>query len=103
LCEKGKAGDYLEQQYKRMMSAIDSKRLEELLSDDTFFPVNTHGGLLCFGAPWEVPAMYNILEAVQQLKGEARGRQIKDCRRALVYGNGGVMSASAVAILSRSL
>jgi acetyl-CoA acetyltransferase len=103
LCEKGKAGDYLEQQYKRMMSAIDSKRLEELLRDDTFFPVNTHGGLLCFGAPWEVPAMYNILEAVQQLKGEARGRQIKDCRRALVYGNGGVMSASAVAILSRSL
>jgi len=27
------------------------------------FPINTHGGLLAFGAPWEVPAMYNIIEA----------------------------------------
>eukprot|EP00672_Neobodo_designis_P004201 CAMPEP_0174867324 /NCGR_PEP_ID=MMETSP1114-20130205/63797_1 /TAXON_ID=312471 /ORGANISM="Neobodo designis, Strain CCAP 1951/1" /LENGTH=79 /DNA_ID=CAMNT_0016102513 /DNA_START=1 /DNA_END=240 /DNA_ORIENTATION=- len=64
------------------------------------FPINTHGGLQCFGAPWEVPAMYNVIEAVQQLKGAANGRQVTPKpRRALVYGNGGIFSASSVAIL----
>jgi acetyl-CoA acetyltransferase len=65
------------------------------------FPINTHGGLLSFAAPWETPAMYNIIEAVQQLQGTAHGRQVPNCRRALVYGNGGIFSASAVAILGR--
>lgn len=50
-------------------------------------PVNTHGGLLSFGAPWETPAMYNIIEAVEQLNGTAHGRQVKGAKRALVYGN----------------
>ena len=63
------------------------------------FPVNTHGGLLSFGAPWETPAMYNIIEAVNQLNGTAGSRQVPGARRALVYGNGGIFSASAVAIL----
>lgn len=39
-------------------------------------PVNTHGGLLGFGAPWEVPAMQSLAEAVAQLRGEAHGRQV---------------------------
>ena len=64
------------------------------------FPVNTHGGLLAFGAPWEVPAMYNIIEACEQLNGRAAGRQVTGARRALVYGNGGIFSHSAVAILA---
>ena len=67
------------------------------------FPVNTHGGLLAFGAPWEVPAMYNVHEAVRQLRWTARGRQVERARRALVYGNGGVFSASAVALLARAV
>lgn len=65
------------------------------------FPVNTHGGLLSFGAPWETPAMYNIMEAVAQLTKHAHGRQLADPKRALIYGNGGIFSASAVAILGR--
>ena len=65
------------------------------------FPVNTHGGLLAFGAPWEVPAMYNIVEACDQLMGRAGPRrQVEGARRALVYGNGGIFSHSAVAILA---
>ena len=44
------------------------------------------GGLLSFGAPWEVPAMYNIIEAFHQLTGKASGRQVQNTRRALVYG-----------------
>ncbi|CAD7930417.1 unnamed protein product [Amoebophrya sp. A25] len=56
------------------------------------FPINTHGGLLCFGAPWEVPAAFNVVEAVRQLTKSYEGteRQIDNCRRALVYGNGGI-------------
>jgi acetyl-CoA acetyltransferase len=63
------------------------------------FRVNTHGGLLGFGAPWEVPAMHSLIEAVAQLRGEAVGRQVPGAKRALVYGNGGIFSASAVAML----
>jgi acetyl-CoA acetyltransferase len=65
------------------------------------FPINTHGGLLGLGAPWEAPAMHGVAEAVAQLRGEAGGRQVPGAARALVYGNGGVLSASAVAILGR--
>ena len=64
------------------------------------FPVNTHGGLMAFGAPWEVPAMYNIIEACEQLEHKAGTRQVQGARRALVYGNGGIFSHSAVAILA---
>mmetsp|Transcript_6444 Transcript_6444/g.15428 ORF Transcript_6444/g.15428 Transcript_6444/m.15428 type:complete len:82 (-) Transcript_6444:14-259(-) len=81
---------------------MEEGTVEALLADPAFFPVNTHGGLLCFGAPWEVPAMFGVVEAVEQIRGRSRGRSIGDCRRALVYGNGGVLSASAVAILAAS-
>jgi hypothetical protein len=43
--------------------------------------------------------MHSLIEAVAQLRGEAAGRQVPGAKRALVYGNGGVFSASAVAIL----
>lgn len=66
-------------------------------------PINTHGGLLGYGAPWEVPAGDSIIEAYEQLTGRASKRQIPHARRALVYGNGGIFSASAVAILGRSV
>lgn len=80
------------------------ERMHEVTSNLDYspneFPVNTHGGLLAFGAPWEVPAMYNIIEACEQLAGLADGRQVNGARRALVYGNGGIFSHSAVAILA---
>ena len=62
--------------------------------------MNTHGGLLSFAAPWETPAMYNIIEATAQLTGTATGRQVPNATTALVYGNGGILSASSMAILS---
>jgi len=47
--------------------------------------------------------MHGVAEAVAQLRGEATegGRQVGGVRRALCYGNGGILSASAVAILGR--
>ncbi|OLQ12275.1 hypothetical protein AK812_SmicGene3828 [Symbiodinium microadriaticum] len=90
---KGSAGEWVEQMYER------TKHPTNFQPDE--FPVNTHGGLLAFGAPWEVPAMYNIIEACEQLSQTAGARQLRNVRRALVYGNGGIFSHSAVAILAK--
>ncbi len=45
--------------------------------------------------------MYNIIEVCNQLTSQAHegGRQIQGARRGLVYGNGGIFSASSVALL----
>lgn len=94
LAQPGKAGEFVE-------------RLHELTADPAFdpklCPINTHGGLLGFGAPWEVPAAYTICEAYDQLVGRAAARQIPDARRALIYANGGIFSASSLAILGRAV
>lgn len=91
IVKKGEGGRYVEAMYHRLQETGE-------LPPETF-PINTHGGLLSFGAPWEAPAMFNIIEAFDQLNGTAGIRQVPDCRRALVYGNGGIFSASSVAIL----
>lgn len=94
----GLAGDdpagYLEAQHDRLLRG-DTR-------DNAFFPCNTHGGLLCYGAPFAVPAIFNIVEAYRQLTLSSRGRQLDDPRRSLVYGNGGILSSSAVAILEKA-
>ena len=93
LAPKFEGGKWVEEMYKK------SEANGGVLSPEEF-PVNTHGGLLSFGAPWETPAMYNVLEAVAQLTKNAGDRQLSNVKKALVYGNGGIFSASAVAILS---
>jgi len=45
LAPAGKGGEWCEEMYQKT---------ENLDYDPTVFPVNTHGGLLAFGAPWEV-------------------------------------------------
>jgi len=89
ICPKGEGGRWIEHKYQQTSSPYEPAAL----------PINTHGGLLAFGAPWEVPAMYNIIEAFAQVTGRADDRQVPNARRALVYGNGGIFSASAVAVL----
>lgn len=91
---KGRAGEWIESMYHA------SEQNGGTLPPESF-PINTHGGLLSFGAPWEVPAMYNVIEAVHQLNGTAGARQVHGAKRALVYGNGGIFSASSVAILGK--
>jgi acetyl-CoA acetyltransferase len=92
LAGKGEGGRWIEERYRRTGGAYEPRDL----------PVNTHGGLLAFGAPWEAPAMYNVIEACVQLEGSASERQVAGARRALVYGNGGIFSQSAVAILEQA-
>ncbi len=62
------------------------------------FPLNTNGG----GLSYTHPGMYGIftvVEAVRQLRGEAHGRQIENCRIAMAHGTGGLLSSTGTAIL----
>ncbi|KAK1864398.1 hypothetical protein I4F81_006946 [Pyropia yezoensis] len=65
------------------------------------WPVNVGGGLLGGGAPWDAPALFGLVEAVAQLRGTARWPVRGGARTALCYGNGGVFSHAAVALLGR--
>ncbi len=61
-------------------------------------PFNTNGGYLSFG---QAPnGMHTAVEAVQQLRGEAEGRQVLAAKRALVHFHGGPMAAHSVVLLS---
>jgi acetyl-CoA acetyltransferase len=64
-------------------------------------PVNTNGG----GLSCTHPGMYGIfalIEAVQQLRGEAGERQVAGASVALAHRNGGTLSSQATAILGTS-
>ena len=61
-------------------------------------PVNTNGGGLSCVHPG-MYGMFTLVEAVQQLRGEAGQRQVKDAQVALCHGNGGVLSSQITNIL----
>jgi acetyl-CoA C-acetyltransferase len=54
-------------------------------------PTNTDGGGLSSNHPG-MRGIFLVIEAVKQLRGEAGGRQIKNCDVALCHGTGGVIS-----------
>lgn len=61
-------------------------------------PVNTNGG----GLSCVHPGMYGlflVVEAVEQLRGEAGARQVRGAQTALIHGNGGVLSTQVSAVL----
>jgi len=62
-------------------------------------PVNTDGGGLSCVHPG-MYSMFGLIEAVRQLRGSCGARQVAGAQRALVHGNGGVLSAQATTILS---
>ena len=83
-CAKGKGGPFVDE------------------TDMTFggdLPVNTHGGQLSFGQPGIAGGASHLVEAVRQLRGEAGGRQVRDCELAFVNGNGGTMSEEVSLVL----
>lgn len=65
---------------------------------DDGLPFNTNGGYLSFGQA--ANGMHTAVEAIEQLRGEAQGKQVADARRALVHFHGGAQSAHTVALLS---
>jgi acetyl-CoA acetyltransferase len=62
-------------------------------------PVNTNGGGLSCLHPG-MYGMFTMLESVRQLRGECGARQIAGAKTALAQGNGGVLSAQSVCILT---
>ncbi len=89
LCGAGKFGEWL--------------RDNGGMSADARQPINTHGGQLGFGQPDLAGGMTHVVEAVRQIRGTAPGRQIKNCRSALVTGNGATMSEAVALVLGADL
>jgi acetyl-CoA acetyltransferase len=68
------------------------------IDQDGGLAFNTSGGNLSFGQSGQ--GLYLLLEAVEQLRKRARGRQVSNAKTALVHAHGGVMSSNAVVILT---
>jgi acetyl-CoA acetyltransferase len=64
--------------------------------------MNTNGGGLSY-THTGMYGMFLLVEAVRQLRGECGARQVDGARTALCHGTGGILSASATAILSTEL
>ena len=90
LCAKGEGGQFVEQGHSRLGGKI---------------PVNTSGGLMRKGHPIGATGIAQIVELTQQLRGEARERQVPDARVALAENGGGFIgndaAAMAMTLLSR--
>jgi acetyl-CoA C-acetyltransferase len=91
-CAKGKGGEFVGD--------------GALIAPHGTLPINTDGGSLCNNHPGGRGGMPKIIEAVRQLRGEARPAvQVPDCKFALVHGTGGRLgtrSSGATLILGRS-
>nr|WP_070959263.1 thiolase family protein [Hyphomonas sp. Mor2] len=70
-------------------------------------PMNTSGGLISKGHPIGATGASMIVELMEQLRGEASARQVKDARLALAENGGGSIgfdeAVAAVTILERSM
>jgi len=95
LAPQGGGGKFWEERYNEYNKIKDEKELEKKPLN-----INTHGGLMHFGAPGSAAALFNVVEAVHQIRGEALGLKIPNVKTAFCYGNGGILSHSAVVILN---
>jgi acetyl-CoA C-acetyltransferase len=62
-------------------------------------PISTMGGLKARGNPGGATGIYQAVEAVLQLRGQAGASQIPDARRAMIQCLGGPASSAATHIL----
>lgn len=66
---------------------------------DGTLPVSTMGGLKARGNPGGATGVYQVVEAVLQLRGQAGDNQVKDAHRAMVQCLGGPASSAATHVL----
>jgi acetyl-CoA C-acetyltransferase len=64
-------------------------------------PIATRGGLKARGHPVGATGVYQIVEVVQQLRGEAEGTQVADARVGMTQNIGGSGSNIITHILRR--
>jgi acetyl-CoA C-acetyltransferase len=72
------------------------------LNLDGSLPISTFGGLKARGNPGGATGVYQIVEAVLQLRGQAGKNQVTNARRALVQCLGGPASTAATHVLERT-
>jgi acetyl-CoA C-acetyltransferase len=75
--------------------------LDGVTSLDGKFAVNSSGGLKAKGHPVGATGVGQIVEIVEQLRGEAGDRQVKDAEIGLTHNLGGSGATCVVHILSR--
>jgi acetyl-CoA C-acetyltransferase len=78
-------------------------RVREDIEAGTFalegkLPVNTDGGLKCFGHPIGATGLRMMYEVYKQLQGKAGPRQVKNPRLGLTHNQGGEPGAATVSI-----
>ncbi len=61
--------------------------------------LNPSGGRLSFGHPAGATPLYQLVEVVRQLRGDAPGRQVEGARTGLVHAEHGMMNGSVVLAL----
>ena len=82
-CPKGKVRDYLKSGFFNL---------------DGEFPVNTDGGLKCFGHPLGASGLRMMYEVYHQLRGKAGPRQVKNPIRGLTHNLGGGPGTSVCSV-----
>jgi acetyl-CoA C-acetyltransferase len=84
ICERGKSGEAVESGMTRLGGKI---------------PVNTSGGLKSKGHPVGATGVAQIIEIVEQLRGESGERQVEGARLGLAQNMGGSGGSSVIHIL----
>lgn len=64
-------------------------------------PTNTHGGVLSHSHAGKASSLFQLTEAVAQLRGDCGDRQVEDAQLALVHTEGGILASHCTAILGR--
>ena len=85
-CERGKGWRFIEDGISTLEGEL---------------PVNTDGGLKCFGHPVGATGLRMIYEIYKQLQGKCGPRQVKNAEVGLAHTLGGVPRNSCVVILSK--
>mgnify|MGYP001770271826 CR=1 FL=1 len=72
-----------------------------MCSYDVFLnsPAANACGQLSFGQTGMAGGMHHVIDGARQIMGRAGGNQVRDCNRAFISGNGGIMSEQVVLIL----
>ncbi len=63
-------------------------------------PISTMGGLKARGNPWGATGLYQVVDAVQQLRGDAGENQISEANIAMVQCLGGPASTAVTHVLT---
>lgn len=75
--------------------------MEEAITLQGRLPISTMGGLKARGHPVGATGIYQVVEAVQQLRGEAGANQLSGCRLGMTQNIGGSGAVAVTHILER--